>query len=227
MSQPPQGEDPQGGRPSGSGWGQPAGGWGPPSTGWGQPPAPGWGQQPYGQQPDPYGQHGSYGQQGSYGQPGPYGSPSQYGTPGQYGDPGRYGTPGQYGDPGRYGTPGQYGYPQQPVWGHPGWAPTQTPQKPRRGLATLVFLTVIIAGVLVYVFATSHGTRLDPDAVERDVAAQYEQREGVRLDLSCDEDMNVRPGSTYQCDGRTGDGHDVTITIEVTSTDGDYTWSDR
>jgi hypothetical protein len=85
---------------------------------------------------------------------------------------------------------------------------------------------VIIAGVVVFVLTTG-ATRLDPDAVERDVAAQYEQREGVSLDLSCDQSMNVRSGRTYECAGTTGDGRDVTITIEVLSTDGDYTWSDR
>ncbi|WP_222266864.1 DUF4333 domain-containing protein [Modestobacter marinus] len=227
MSQPPQGEDPwaqgQGGRPPAPGWGQPSGGWGPPSGGWG-PPSGGWGPPSAG----PYGQPGPYEPPGQYAQPGPYGSPSRYGTPSQYGDPGQYG--GAYGQPGPYGGhPGPaspYGYGEQPAWGQPGRAPAQPAHEPRRSLATLVFLAVIIAGVVVYVLTTG-ATRLDPDAVERDVAAQYEQREGVSLDLSCDQAMNVRSGRTYECAGTTGDGRDVTITIEVLSTDGDYTWSDR
>jgi hypothetical protein len=205
MSQPPQGEDPWAQGPGGSpGWGQPSGGWGPPSGGWGPPPSP-----------------------GPYGQPGPYGAPGQYAQPGRYAQPGPYGPPGEYGSPGSYGGPHQsYGYGQQPGWGQPGWAPAQPAHEPRRSLATLVFLAVIIAGVVVFVLTTG-ATRLDPDAVERDVAAQYEQREGVSLDLFCDQAMNVRSGRTYECAGTTGDGRDVTITIEVLSPDGDYTWSDR
>ena len=68
-------------------------------------------------------------------------------------------------------------------------------------------------------------TRLAPRAVQREVSAQYEQREGVALDVSCDEEMTVEEGSTYQCEGTTADGDDVPITITITSSDGDYTWS--
>jgi hypothetical protein len=70
-------------------------------------------------------------------------------------------------------------------------------------------------------------TRLDPKAVERDVAAQYEQREGVTIGLSCDQKMAVEDGKTYECDGTTAAGEQLTITITITDEDGDYTWSDR
>ena len=69
-------------------------------------------------------------------------------------------------------------------------------------------------------------TGLDPRAVERDVATQYEEREGVALDLECDEQMTVEEGGTYECEGSTDDGDEVTITITVTSPDGEYTWSE-
>jgi hypothetical protein len=62
--------------------------------------------------------------------------------------------------------------------------------------------------------------------VQRDVATQYEQREGVALDLTCDQDMDVVDGRTYECAGTTADDQDVTVTITITGTDGDYTWSD-
>jgi hypothetical protein len=62
--------------------------------------------------------------------------------------------------------------------------------------------------------------------VQRDVAAQFEQREGVAIDLSCDQEMTVEAGRSYRCDGTTADGEQVTITIRVTDRDGDYTWSD-
>jgi hypothetical protein len=68
---------------------------------------------------------------------------------------------------------------------------------------------------------------LDPKAVERDVAAQSEQREGVTIGLNCDQEMTVEDGKTYACDGTTAAGEQLTITITITDEDGDYTWSDR
>jgi hypothetical protein len=38
--------------------------------------------------------------------------------------------------------------------------------------------------------------------------------------------MVVADGRTYECDGTTADGDPVTITLELSGTDGDYTWSD-
>ncbi|MCV2489110.1 DUF4333 domain-containing protein [Geodermatophilus sp. YIM 151500] len=78
----------------------------------------------------------------------------------------------------------------------------------------------MLAGVL--------GSRvLDRTAVERDVAAQFEQREGVALDLSCDERMLVVTGATYTCRGATADGEDVTIRITVTdAAEAAYSWAE-
>jgi uncharacterized protein DUF4333 len=225
MSQPPQGEEPQEERPPAPGWGPPSGGsaqgggWGPPSGGsggqggWGPPSAgSGWGQQPQ-----------------AYGPP-----PSQYGVPGQYGAPGGYSQPGQYGGQGGYGPPygqqpyGQQPYGQQPAWGQPpGWPPAQPPAEPprrRRRGGSLVFLVVILVAVVVYAFVTGP-TRLDPSAVERDVATQYEEREGTALELSCDEEMDVEDGASYTCTGTTADGEQLPVTIRITGTTGDYTWT--
>jgi hypothetical protein len=76
---------------------------------------------------------------------------------------------------------------------------------------------------LVYVLSA---TILDRAAVERDVAAQFEEREGVALDLTCDQRMIVRPGADYECDGTTADGEDVEIRIEIRDEDGGYTWAE-
>ena len=162
------------------------------------------------------------------GQPERSGQPEQFGQqPGPHGPPGgQYGQPGPYGQAGQYGSQQQsaYGQGPQPAWPQ-GWEAAEPPRRRRgRRSGTLVFLTVIVVGVLVYVFA-SGTTRLDPSAVERDVAEQFQEREGVALDLRCDEDMTVEDGRSYQCVGTTADDEDVTVTITITGLDGDYTWS--
>ncbi|MGY2080367.1 DUF4333 domain-containing protein [Modestobacter sp. SYSU DS0657] len=87
-------------------------------------------------------------------------------------------------------------------------------------------LAVALFALVVLVTPGFGSTRLDPDAVERDVAEQYEELRGVPLELRCEEPMPVAEGGTYACAGTTGDGDEVTVTIEVTDTDGDYTWED-
>ena len=142
----------------------------------------------------------------------PYGPPQ---PPGRYGPPPQYGAP-QYGAP-QYGPP-QYGAPQ---YGHP--AP---PKKSRVGLVAAVTagLLVLIAGAVALTLSLS-STVLDRNAVERDVAAQFEEREGVALDLDCAEEMKVESGATYECTGTTADGEDVTLRIAITDEDtAAYEW---
>jgi hypothetical protein len=206
-----------------TGYGHPGQG----QPGYGQPPygQPGYGQPPYAQpgygQP-PYAQPG-YGQ-APHGRPG-YGPPPQYTPPG-YTPPG-YGPPG-YGPPQQgYGQPGsgeQYGMPGQPD------SPSQAPPKnsSRVRLLTLVGAAVLllVIGVLVGALAL-RSTVLDPAAVERDVAAQFEQREGVSVDLSCADDMQVDEGESYRCTGVTADGEEVTLEITITDEESAaYTWSE-
>ncbi|OMQ14333.1 hypothetical protein A7K94_0217410, partial [Modestobacter sp. VKM Ac-2676] len=91
-------------------------------------------------------------------------------------------------------------------------------------------LTLLAVAALALVLLLTPGfgsTRLDPDAVEQDVAGQYEELRGVPLALRCTEPMPVAEGSSYRCEGTTGDGDQVTVTIEVTGADGAYTWSDE
>ena len=181
----------------------------------------------YGQPPPQYGRP-SYGQ-ASYGQPEapqqpfhqpygapPYGPPGSYGAPGQYGPSGQYGAPGQYGPPGQYGVPGQYGGPQPPA------------PKSRVGLiagVTALILVLIAAGVLLAMHLGP--TVLDRAAVERDVAAQFEQLEGVAIDLSCPEEMTIESGAEYRCTGTTAAGEEVELAIQIgDELNGDYTWTE-
>ena len=84
----------------------------------------------------------------------------------------------------------------------------------------------MIAGVVVLVMQLQ-STVLDPAAVERDVAAQFEQREGVAIELQCGDSMEVRAGATYTCQGTTADGESVTLKIAITDPDtAAYTWSE-
>jgi hypothetical protein len=91
----------------------------------------------------------------------------------------------------------------------------------------LVVLAVLVIGAAITLSFALGPTRLDPQAVQRDVAAQFEQRDHVAIDLSCDQSMDVRPGQAYRCTGTTARDEQVTITITITNEDGDYTWSDR
>ena len=67
---------------------------------------------------------------------------------------------------------------------------------------------------------------LSRSAVEQDVAEQFEQREGVAVDLECAEEMPVEAGATYECSGITADDEEVLLRIEITDEDGRYTWSE-
>jgi Domain of unknown function (DUF4333) len=187
--------------------------------------------------PAPYGQPGT-GQPGA-GQPQPYGRPTPgpgYGPPPpQYGQPAAQPWQG-YGQP-PYGQPG-YGQPPyaQPPYAQPGYGPQYgmpgqpygPPRKSKAGLiAGLTGLALLLVlGVVVAVVALQ-STVLDPAAVERDVAAQFEQREGVAIDLSCPEDMEVEQGESYPCGGVTADGEEVTLQITITDEDtAAYTWTE-
>ena len=182
--------------------------YGPPAPQYGQTPPPAYGQPApqYGQTPPP-----------AYGQPG-YGQPQspRYGQPAQ-----PYAQPG-YGQPqAAYGTP-QYGAQQ---YGPPAGAPAE---KSKVGLIALVTggLLLVIAVVVVLVLSLQ-STVLDPAAVERDVAAQFQEREGVSIELDCGDDMEVTQGATYECTGTTADGESVTLRIAITDEQSAaYTWTE-
>jgi hypothetical protein len=146
-----------------------------------------------------------------FGPPGQYQAP-QHGRP-PYGPPGQSGQPGQFG---QYGVPGQYELPQAPT------------RKSRVGVlvgAAALILALIAIGVVLAMHLGP--TVLDRAAVERDVAAQFEQVEGVAVDLSCPQEMKVESGAEYRCTGTTADGEEVKIAIRIgDERNGDYTWAE-
>src|SRR3954468_14206061 len=226
--QPEQGQDQPSSDPSAN---QP---WQPPTSGAEQQPttaAPAWPPPAY----DPQQQQ----QYPQYQQPSApaYQPPQQY-PPAeqQYGQqPADYSAqpyPGQYGQPGQqYGQPGQqYGQPGQ-QYGQPGQPYGQPPKQSRTGLIVgLVVLGVLVVAAAILLPILLSSTELDPQATARDVSQQFEQREGVPIDLTCDDNMKVEAGATYRCTGTTDAGEDVTLTITITDAKADpptYTWSER
>jgi uncharacterized membrane protein len=213
MTYPPQGSD-EPGRDEGAPTPQPG-------------PPPQWGQEPqYEPPPQPYGR------QPQYGQPF-YGPPSQYGPPQSYGQPPPYG-PQPYGaaqyDPGQapYGA-APYG---APPYGAPGqqFGPPPAAPAPKSKVGLIAILTgvalLVIAGAVVLVLSLQ-STVLDAASAERDVAAQFEQREGVSVDLNCPNDMKVTAGATYTCTGKTANGESVRIKLAITNAKtAAYTWTE-
>jgi hypothetical protein len=92
--------------------------------------------------------------------------------------------------------------------------------------AVTVGILVLIAGGVVLALSLSSSV-LDRNAVERDVAAQFEEREGVAVELDCAEEMKVESGATYECTGTTADGEDVTLEIAISDEESAaYTWTE-
>jgi hypothetical protein len=88
---------------------------------------------------------------------------------------------------------------------------------------------LLLLAVLVVVLAMTLGsTVLDRAAVERDVAAQFEELEGVAVDLNCPDEMRTESGAEYTCTGRTAEGEEVTLVIAITDppADAKYTWTE-
>jgi hypothetical protein len=211
MTHPPQGDDdrddvrpvsPPPVPPPASGWGRqdPARGYPPPQPGRRYGPPSG---TPYGQSEPPFGPPRGPGQ-APYGQA-PYGQ-APYGQA-PYGQPAQYGPPAQY---------GQYGQPAHPVR-----------RSRRRWVPVLGLIGVVLLATVVVALTTAlRATALDPQAVQRDVARQFEQQSGTTVDLRCRDTMTVDPGKTYRCRGTTAAGAPVTITITITDDNAAYTWSE-
>ena len=79
---------------------------------------------------------------------------------------------------------------------------------------------------IVVLSLTLGGKVLNRAAVQRDVAQQFEQHEGVAIQLTCVRTMKLVEGATYPCQGTTADGDNLTVQIRITDADkADYTWS--
>jgi hypothetical protein len=154
-------------------------------------------------------------------------APHGYGQPPQPWPGSQYARPGQGPVGGPAFAPPPYQGQGQPPYGYapPPYGPVQ---KSRVGLIAAVtgVLLLLIAGAVVLALGLQ-STVLDRTSVERDVAAQFEDREGVAIDLSCAEEMTVDAGSTYECTGTTADGEEVTLQIAITDEDSAaYTWTE-
>jgi hypothetical protein len=79
--------------------------------------------------------------------------------------------------------------------------------------------------VLALVWSSGPG-ELDATEVEREVAAEYEGREGVAVELSCPDEMSMESGGVFPCRGTTEAGEDVYVEIQVADPeeDADYHW---
>jgi hypothetical protein len=67
---------------------------------------------------------------------------------------------------------------------------------------------------------------LDRSAVEESVSAQFEDREGVAVELVCDPQMHVRSDARYRCAGVTADGESLEIELTPTDEAGSFTWAE-
>jgi hypothetical protein len=128
-----------------------------------------------------------------------------------------------------YGRPQQpsgqppYGQPGYPL---PGYGPPPTKSKAPLIAAVAGVLVLLVVGGVFLAFAL-RSTVLDPRSVERDVAAQFEEREGIAIELDCTDDMPVDTGATYECSGTTADNEDVRLQITVTDEEqAAYTWTE-
>jgi hypothetical protein len=94
-------------------------------------------------------------------------------------------------------------------------------------IAVLTGVALVVIAAVVVLVMTLQSTVLDAGSAERDVAAQFEQREGVAIELDCPDDMEVTKGATYTCTGTTADGESVTLRLAVTDEQtAAYTWTE-
>ena len=103
---------------------------------------------------------------------------------------------------------------------------TTVPRRVRTGLWILALVVVATIAPVLVIRALAPD-RLEAAAVERDVAAEFEERRGVALDLDCPRDMPVTSGEGYTCEGAAADGEPIEIWIQIDDShglDGSYTW---
>jgi hypothetical protein len=107
------------------------------------------------------------------------------------------------------------------------------PSRSRRPLLRVGIGVVVVAAAAGVALASLDptlfgGAVLDRGAVERDVAGQFQQREGVAVTLSCPHQMAVVTGGSYRCTGTTATGEQVPIRIVVTdAARAAYSWTLR
>jgi len=90
-----------------------------------------------------------------------------------------------------------------------------------------VAVAAAAAAVALGVFAVQHlPLGLDSASVEREVAAEYEQRTGDPVEVRCPEDMPKASGEVYACEGTRTDGEVIYVEIQISDPgeDRDYHW---
>jgi hypothetical protein len=117
-----------------------------------------------------------------------------------------------------------------PEGGGPGLqeeTPTQK-RSARVALAVAGGVVLLLTLVVMVLVMTLGPTVLDRAAVERDVAVQFEELEGVAVDLDCPAEMRVESGGEYTCTGTTAEGEEVVLAIRITDPpdDAEYTWTE-
>jgi len=138
----------------------------------------------------------------------------------------------QYGGQTGYGAaPQQGGYPGQQGsgQGYGGGYPPAPTKKRNTGLMVALAVGAVLVLALAILLPTVilAKTVLDPSAVQTDVAAQFQDQEGVGITLTCPADMEVEVSQTYECTGTTDDSEDVTVVIEISDEEGNYTWQEK
>jgi Domain of unknown function (DUF4333) len=117
-----------------------------------------------------------------------------------------------------------------PVYGPPwyGWpAPPPAPAPRRRtGLIASIVAVLAVAAAAALVLSMNLGARvLDRAAVQRSVAAQFQQTQGVAVQVTCDQSMKLVQGATYQCRATAANGASAPLLIRITDAGtGRYTW---
>ena len=56
---------------------------------------------------------------------------------------------------------------------------------------------------------------LERATVEREVAAEYEERIGVAVEVRCPDEMPVASGEVYACEGTRTDGEVIYVEIQI------------
>jgi hypothetical protein len=99
-------------------------------------------------------------------------------------------------------------------------APAHGRRPSARFYVGVVVVGLLLVGALIWGRSLGLVARvLDTREVERDVAAQFEERYGVAIDVECPRDMEVDQGSTHECDAVTADHEKVTVVLTITDED--------
>ena len=92
-------------------------------------------------------------------------------------------------------------------------------------MAVLALVGLVVVALVVLLVRRFPGG-LDSGSVEREVAAEYEQRTGDPVEVRCPDEMPVASGEVYACEGTRPDGEVIYVEIQIADPgeDADYRW---